>query len=396
MFEGALSQCDDNVIQAEQLRVQFYKKRDSLNERFRSYFAEEIETKKLTFPISYQKNITSAIVFNKLGKDTLVSAENEPVLLFGDLLNNETRYHVNTGEWSSMSSSKQKDNRMDLVNKNRGFEITTSSYIDVKNWEIEVLRRMFWVLLASFGSISMIIMLFTYAFYAVIRQKRNADIKTDFVNNITHELKTPLATLSIATKTLQTNAIQNSKAKFQSTVATIDRQRKRLQKLVDQVVNDSLGFESIHLEKKEMDAKIWLENLLNDYCLQHNNISIVSYFHSESTKLVLDEFQFNTAILNILENATKYGASKICVSTEKSNTEFAIIIEDNGVGIAKNDQAKVFDKFYRIANQTVHNIKGLGLGLYYVDQIVKAHGGYINLKSEVSKGTILIIKIPIE
>ncbi|HBI40558.1 MAG TPA: hypothetical protein DDY16_06380 [Tenacibaculum sp.] len=145
-----------------------------------------------------------------------------------------------------------------------------------------------------------------------------------------------------------------------------------------------------------MDAKIWLENLLNDYCLQLNNISIVSHFHSESTKLVLDEFQFNTAILNILENATKYGASKICVSTEKSNTEFAIIIEDNGVGIAKNDQAKVFDKFYRIANQTVHNIKGLGLGLYYVDQIVKAHGGYINLKSEVSKGTILIIKIPIE
>ncbi|CAM1361120.1 sensor histidine kinase [Tenacibaculum xiamenense] len=386
---------EDPFNSNEKLFTLFYKKRDSLNERFKNYFKKAIESKELAFPIAYQKNITSAILINELGKDTLISIKNEPVLLFGDSLNETTRYHINKGEWSSMSSSKEEKSNLSVKDEKLGFVITTNSYVDVENWRMEVLKRMFWVLLASIGSIVTIIILFVYAFYSFIKQKKNADIKTDFVNNITHELKTPLATLSIATKTLQDKNIRKNEAILESTIGTIDRQRNRLQNLIDQVVNNSLGFEDIQLEKEKVFPKVWLENLINDYQLQHHNIIISSNFSKEDTELIVDRFQFNTAILNVLDNAIKYGANRILISTDKSLKDFCIKIEDNGIGIARNQLMKVFDKFYRIDNNTVHNVKGLGLGLYYVNQIVKAHNGSITLDSQLSKGTIVTIKIPI-
>ncbi|SEC30477.1 His Kinase A (phospho-acceptor) domain-containing protein [Tenacibaculum sp. MAR_2009_124] len=394
ILKQVVSEYEGSFTSNEKLFTLFYKKRDSLNDSFKSYFKNIIQKKELTFPVSYQKNITNAILINELGKDTLVSAKNEPVLLFGDSLNEDTRYHINKGEWSTMSSSKEENSNLSIKDEKLGFVITTKSYIDVKNWKLVVLSRMFWVLLASIGSIVTIVVLFVLAFYSFIKQKKNADIKTDFVNNITHELKTPLATLSIATKTLQDKNVQKNEAIVQSTIATIDRQRNRLQKVIDQVVHNSLGFEDIQLEKEEVYVKIWLENLINDYHLQHAGITLSSHLSKENIVLMIDKFQFNTVVLNVLDNAVKYGADTIAVSTEKSERYFSIIMVDNGVGIAKDQQKRVFDKFYRIDNNTVHNVKGLGLGLYYVNQIVKAHKGVVTLESQPSKGTTITIKIP--
>ena len=254
---------------------------------------------------------------------------------------------------------------------------------------------MFWVLFLSFLSIITVIGLFAYALYSLVKQKKNAEIKTDFVNNITHELKTPLATLSIATKTLQQKGVSDNKEIFNSVVDTINRQRIRLQNLIDQVVNNSLGYEQINLSKEKVVVQKHLKSLIDDYKIQKKEVAITFKYPETNVNLNLDTFHFNTAILNLLDNAIKYGGNTIDITLKKENNNSVLVLKDNGIGIVKSNHKKIFDKFYRVNNTTIHNVKGLGLGLYYVHQIIKAHEGTIQVDSELKMGTTITIKIPV-
>lgn len=281
--------------------------------------------------------------------------------------------------------------------ENEEYKLLTedSMYVSVIDWEIIILRRMTFILILSLLSILTLITLFVIALKALIKQKKVSDVKTDFINNITHELKTPLATLGISTKILAQKNIRDNDENFNSIVNTISRQNNRLQNLIDQVMANSLAENEIELQKEKIEAEDFLLSIVNDFKITFPKINLKTDFQTEKTILVLDKFHLTTAFLNVLENAVKYGSNTITVKTKIVEKQFSISFEDDGIGIAKNKQAFLFDKFYRVEQGNLHNTKGLGLGLYYVDQIVKAHQGSVNVISDLGKGTQFTILLKV-
>jgi len=281
--------------------------------------------------------------------------------------------------------------------ENEEYKLLTedSMYVSVIDWEMIILRRMTFILILSLFSIATLISLFVIAIRALIKQKKVSDVKTDFINNITHELKTPLATLGISTKILAQKNIRDNDENFNSIVNTISRQNNRLQNLIDQVMANSLAENEIELQKEKIEAEDFLLSIVNDFKITFPKINLRTDFQTEKTILVLDKFHLTTAFLNVLENAVKYGSNTIIVKTKIVEKQFSISFEDDGIGIAKNKQAFLFDKFYRVEQGNLHNTKGLGLGLYYVHQIVKAHQGSVNVISDLGKGTQFTILLKV-
>jgi signal transduction histidine kinase len=279
--------------------------------------------------------------------------------------------------------------------ENQEYKLLTedSMYVSVIDWEMIILRRMAFILVLSLLSILTLITLFVIALKALIKQKKVSDVKTDFINNITHELKTPLATLGISTKILEQKNIRENDANFTAIVNTISRQNNRLQNLIDQVMANSLAENEIELQKEKIEAEDFLQIIINDFKINYPEIRIITHFETQKTSLVLDKFHLTTAFLNVLENAVKYGSNTIVIRTKQFGEQFSISIEDNGIGISKNNQLLLFEKFYRVEQGNLHDTKGLGLGLYYVNQIIKAHHGSVNVISDLGKGaqfTILL------
>ncbi|MEZ7505603.1 sensor histidine kinase [Flavobacterium sp. Arc2] len=264
-----------------------------------------------------------------------------------------------------------------------------SMYVSVIEWETIILKRMRMVLILSLFSIITLITLFVIAIKALIKQKKVNDVKTDFINNITHELKTPLTTLGISTKILERKEIRDNEVQFNMILHTISRQNNRLQNLIDQVMSSSLG--EFELQKEKIDLETFLNTIIVDFKIANPEINITSDINAAKTTLLLDQFHLTTAIQNVLENAVKYGSTVINIKTELIQNQFNISIKDNGIGISKNKHSLLFDKFYRVEKGNLHNTKGLGLGLYYVNQIIKAHQGSIAVISDLGKGSVFTI-----
>jgi len=390
-----IKQYKKGIFSKEQLITQFSQFNDSINKDFMDYFNQKIQKSELKSPVKYQEKITSVVLLGNIMNDTIVSPKSDGFLLFGEVLNPKTKFGFNSGKWNSESISRKDGDSLLVTEEKIHLEIKSMSYIDIPEWRTAVLQEMIGILSLSILSILTVIGLFIYALSSFIKQKKITDVKTDFINNIAHELKTPLATLSIATKTIQEEKSVKDNAIVLSTVNTIDRQRVRLQNIVDQVINNSLGINEIVLDKTNVSSKLFLQNLINDYKLSKSSILVTACFNKLDTQLYIDKFHIATAILNVLDNAVKYGSNKLKVSTKTLDNYFKITIEDDGIGVAKEHRQKVFEKFYRVENTNVHDVKGLGLGLFYVHQIIKAHGGTVDLHSAKGKGTTIIINIPI-
>lgn len=280
--------------------------------------------------------------------------------------------------------------------KNDNYKLLTEDclYVSVKNWEQIILGRMATLLILSILSMLVLVTLFVIAIKALIKQKKVSDVKTDFINNITHELKTPLTTLSVSTKMLARQEVKENEAIFNTILDTVNRQNIRLQNIIDQVMNNSLGFEEIELQNEKVKPNALLQTIIADFNLAYPNVKIQHNFNATETSLLLDKFHLTTAITNVLENAVKYGCQNITLVTMLENEMLHISIQDDGIGIAKTKQPLLFEKFYRVEQGNLHNTKGLGLGLYYVDQIIKAHKGSIKVVSELGKGASFTISIP--
>lgn len=395
LITDVLENYHNGVLPKEKLLAKVKTFNDSLNEKFETYFKNTLKEKSFPYVVNFQEQIVSAVILHPAGNDTILSPKSKGILLFGSTLDPKTRIDFNANQWSSNSLSED-DNNMLEANRSLHFEIRSNSYIDIPEWRSEVLRQMTGLLFLSVISILTVILLFIYALSSFIRQKKVADIKTDFINNITHELKTPLATLSVATKTMQKETVLTDSKLLSATVQTVDRQRSRLQNLIDQVLNNSLGFKDITLKTETVSSKELLHNLVIDFKLTNTEIQITTEFEKNDTTLVIDKFHMTTALLNVLDNAVKYGGKSIMVSSKKDGNNFQVAIQDDGIGIARGKQEKVFEKFYRVGNTDIHTTKGLGLGLYYVRQIVKAHRGIVDLESKVGEGTKIYINIPIQ
>jgi len=247
-------------------------------------------------------------------------------------------------------------------------------------------------------SILIVVIIFMITYRNLMEEKRLSNLKTDFINNMTHELKTPLSTITVAGKTLEMVQIRNDDAKILETARLIGKQSIHLNQLINMILEISMWERTqFQLEKRTVE----IEELMNDIVDSFksgggNNASIIQKYNFDRTKIDLDVVYFTTLLNNLLSNAVKYSDKEPVIDIEGFAQDNAVCIKvaDNGIGINKNDQKHIFDKFYRASTGNIHKFKGLGLGLYYVKKIAEAHGGDVTVSSKPGKGSIFTIIIP--
>ncbi len=372
---------------------------DTVNPKFIKLYQDAFRSFNLSHPVKFQKRLRAVVLLDSVFNDTLFYKPQKinSLYLLGEAFDVESAYALNNSQITNDVRRNYVENGIEK-SVSIEFQVTTQDYINIDGWEKEVLRRMSGILVLSIFIFTFVLGLLYYSIKSLITQKKIADIKTDFVNNITHELKTPLATLTLATKMLRKEEIQHEPKLVDNTVQTIERQNKRLQKLIDQVLNNSLGYKEIELNKESVIITDYINTVLDDFELsvKSKDLKLNRNFNLLHSSIRIDKFYMTTALLNILENAVKYSENNIEINIDvQASNHLKISIEDNGIGISDKDKNQIFEKFYRAGNTEVHNVKGLGLGLYYTKQIIKAHNGDIIVKSQKNNGTIFILTIPI-
>ena len=399
-FLDLLTNYQKKRIPKEEIMPRLKAKTDSLMVRYIKRYKKELTRNEISEKLKFQKRIKTVIILDSIKNDTIFHSEEKRNLkyLIGDKFDILEGHKVSNSRWLT-DYTYDVDVNGELVSKTYDLHFETQDYMNIDGWRKIVLLRMSGLLITSVCIFLIVFGLLYYSIKNLITQKKIADIKTDFVNNITHELKTPLATLTLATKMLKKDDAIAKSTIADTTVNTIERQNIRLQKLIDQVLNNSLGYHEIQLKKESVDANEYLNTMLDDFLLSVNdkNVTIERFLSTTSAQINLDKFFLTTALFNILENAVKYSREEVVIHfSSKVDSHFSISIQDHGIGIASKDQKLLFDKFFRAGDKEVHNVKGLGLGLYYTKQIVKAHGGSIHVKSTEGKGSTFMIEIPIE
>ncbi|MFC2081011.1 sensor histidine kinase [Bacteroidota bacterium] len=245
-----------------------------------------------------------------------------------------------------------------------------------------------------------VILGFSLTIFIIFRQKRLSEIKNDFVSNMTHELKTPISTISLASQMLNDKSIPNESKNMDNISRIIGDESKRLGYQVEKVLQMAIFDQGrIRLKRKMTDINELIHNVVTNFTLQLRNTegSISEEYEAEQAAIEVDPVHFTNVISNLVDNAIKYSrnAPEILVKTFNRNGMLVIRLEDRGIGIRKEDQRRIFEKFYRVPTGNVHNVKGFGLGLSYVKKIVEEHRGTVNLKSEINKGTEFEISIPV-
>ena len=249
-----------------------------------------------------------------------------------------------------------------------------------------------------------IVLLITFIFTIVVifRQKRYTEIKNDFINNMTHELKTPIASISLAAQMLNDNSVGKSPAMLSHLGGVINDESKRLRFLVEKVLQMSMfDRKKAVFKKKEHDLNEMVENIANSFTLrvEHTGGKIYTEIEAIDSAIYVDEMHFQNVIFNLLDNAVKYRKQDmpldIYMKTWNDDLHLYLSIRDTGMGIKKENLKKIFEKFYRVHTGNLHDAKGFGLGLAYVKKIIDLHKGTIHVESEFGKGTKFTITLPV-
>ncbi len=251
-----------------------------------------------------------------------------------------------------------------------------------------------------FTVVLLITFIFTIA--VIFRQKKLTEIKNDFINNMTHEFKTPISTISLAAQMLQDPTVGKSPQMSQHISSVINDETKRLRFQVEKVLQMSM-FErqKVTMKMKDIDANELIYGVINTFALkvEKHNGKIAASLEAEEPMIFVDEMHFTNVIFNLMDNAVKYKRPDedllLNVRTWNEPGRLLISIQDNGIGIKKEDLKKIFDKFYRVHTGNLHDVKGFGLGLAYVKKIVQDLKGSIRAESEVGVGTKFIIALPL-
>ena len=264
-----------------------------------------------------------------------------------------------------------------------------------------LISQLWRMLTISIVLILTIILSFSYTIFTIFRQKKLSEMKNDFINNMTHEFKTPISTISLACEALKDKDFQEISGVSDTYITMIDEENNRLKSMAERILQSAkLEKNNIALKKEEVDVHEIIGEAIKNIQLQIEKKAgkIIMELSAEKHILQADKVHFTNIIFNLLDNANKYSpvTPQLKIKTENSYSGIIISIEDNGIGISKANQKKVFEKLYRVPTGNIHNVKGFGLGLSYVKAIVEAHGGKIGLESELEKGTKFILTLPFE
>lgn len=279
------------------------------------------------------------------------------------------------------------------------FRISYDVYINFTNRSKMILNEMWLILSLAILTLLFVFIIFFLTLRNMLLQTRLSEMKTDFINNMTHELKTPLSTISVASSALGERTIIQQKEKVEELSGLIKRQNKHLSELIDRILDIHIWEkDEVRIKITENETRKWMEQLINGFKLEQNSEtpSIDLEVELESETHRFDEVHLSTVMNNLLSNAVKYGhpPCRIRVELKEHEEHLLIAVSDNGPGISREEQRHIFEKFYRGGESKKRVIKGLGLGLYYVKQIIEAHQGTISIRSTPGKGTTFMIKIP--
>ena len=238
---------------------------------------------------------------------------------------------------------------------------------------------------------------FIFTIYIVFRQKKLTEMKNDFINNMTHEFKTPIATISLATSAIMKDKVLNDREQILKFNTMIKSENDRMNKYVERILQQAkLDRRELQINKTEVDINEMVREAVEHFMLivQNAGGTLECKFEADHFIRSVDEVHMMNAVCNLIDNAIKYSGGKpeILVYTQEKTGAYLIGVQDHGIGISKEAQKKVFKRFYRVPSGNLHNVKGFGLGLSYVKSIVELHGGSVKLTSRKNKGTLVEIE----
>lgn len=244
-----------------------------------------------------------------------------------------------------------------------------------------------------------VIIFFAYALFVILRQRRLSEIQKDFINNMTHEFKTPLSTISLSAEVLREQARQNNEGRLLNYTNIIDQETDRMRQHLERLLQVAkLDRADLQLRRERVDMHELLQHIITSMQPQFNDkdVTLSTTFMATRCSINADVHHISNAFINVIDNAMKYTESKpvITITTRQSGHFILIQVSDNGIGIAPEYQSKIFHKFFRVPTGNVHNVKGFGLGLSYVKQVIESHKGKISVTSQINEGTTLSIYLP--
>lgn len=260
-------------------------------------------------------------------------------------------------------------------------------------------QRMSTIVILIICFIILIVLICGVTLTALYRQKKAADVKNDFINNMTHEFKTPISTISLACEVIEDKSVDmDAKMAY---VSIIKDENVRLQKMVENILlTAQLNKGQLRMNVELVNVRALIEKILNSLSLQviSRGGRIYTQLDAEEHRIFADPVHIENVIVNLLENALKYSPSKpfIEIRTRNEGKNLIIEVEDNGIGIAKKETKRIFNEFYRVSQGNRHDTKGFGLGLGYVKKIVSLHHGSVSVRSELGKGSTFIVSLPIK
>ena len=243
---------------------------------------------------------------------------------------------------------------------------------------------------------------FMYTIYVIFRQKKVTELKNDFINNMTHEFKTPISTISLASQMLTDGTVTKSPQMLQHITGIINDETKRLRFQVEKVLQISLFDQhKATMKMRELDLDELITGVVNTFALkvEKNGGTISTQLEAQDAMVFADEMHITNVVFNLMDNAIKYKRDdeplRLTIRTWNDHGKFCLSIQDNGIGIKKENLKRVFDRFYRVHTGNLHDVKGFGLGLAYVKKVIQDHHGSIRAESELGVGTKFIIVLPL-
>jgi two-component system phosphate regulon sensor histidine kinase PhoR len=270
----------------------------------------------------------------------------------------------------------------------------------VPDFKTQVWESLRWIIAAAVFFTVVIIAAFYVTVRTLINQKKLSEIKSDFINNMTHEFKTPLATISLAVDAIRNEKVQNDKEKLQYFSGIIKEENKRMNRHVETILQAAvMEKQELKLNLKTIHVHEVIQYTMDNFGLQllDKNGKIDLNLQAKNDAIEADEVHFSNLISNLVDNAIKYSKDNLAIriATYNHGKMLAIKIEDNGIGMNKETVKRVFEKFYRAHTGNVHNVKGFGLGMSYVKTVIDAHKGKIRVESTLGKGSTFIVDIPV-
>ncbi len=273
-------------------------------------------------------------------------------------------------------------------------------YIYFPKRDTFLLKETGFLVIPTFVLTAMLIGIFVFTILIILKQKKLSNIKNDFINNMTHELKTPISTISLASQMLRDNTVTNTPKTIEHISGIIYQESKRLTTQVEKVLQMAVFNEGkLKLKFKEVNINSLIASVVLNFELRvkSRNGELSSDLNADPSIIKGDEVHITNVLFNLLDNAVKYSKDepKIAISTELKDGFLVVSVKDNGIGIQKEHVDQIFERFYRVPTGNVHDVKGFGLGLSYVKIIVEAHRGKIKVESTPNKGTKFMINFPI-